>query len=239
MNEVTSHSDSEQKISVDAPTSKVVGILNEDPGNIPSPLPKALVTRDELLNDFYSNLEARYYGVRPSEEYARVICDRIAEKFSGDRTWRRAREIEQLLALVISDEQVATEIPRLLAEAERITLPHTKIFNELFAEEKQILQQGDIDDEQRTKALQSLRYLQQRLVNDLNYAWSQLRRKREYAKQYSARVSALFLTVFIYFFLLLYIQFFATQPDQVNPAVSSDTAGELNTMQGESIEGGD
>lgn len=165
----------------------------------------------ELLDQFYSTLRVMYLAARPypgpnkpwAEQHVRIRCLLSA----NDPCWNDAYEIEQLLTFVMTDEQLEAELPRRMAEAQAQELQFAgKLAQQLdavYAEEAK----DDASDADRAKALAAKRYILQRLLNDLQWFYNQRMRRRDTAKRLSQRVSALFLSAFLFFFVLLFVQY--------------------------------
>jgi len=147
----------------------------------------------------------------PSDEDSRAAKQhaRIKELFEHEEhTWRGAYEIEQLLAFVMTDGQIAAELPRRLAEAKALELEFASNLEE------------QIKAAHNNKT--ALRYILQRLLNDLQWFYNQRIRRRAAAKRLSKRVSYLFFSAFLFFFALSFIHFFSSPP----PVSQHDTSGQ-------------
>lgn len=132
---------------------------------------------------------------------------RINELFQTEQhSWLDAYEIEQLLSFVITDEQLAAELPRRMAEAKALNLQYVTAMEERFKAivEDEAKAEEDAD---REKCQDAKRYLMQRALNDLQWFYKQRIRRRDAAKRLALRVSAMFLSAFFFFSTLLFIQY--------------------------------
>ena len=165
--------------------------------------PKADAGEDQgpdLLKQFYSTLRVIYLathsknaGQPPNEK----IDAKLKQLFEATPSWRGAYEIEQLLSLVMTEEQLDTELARRLEEAKGVQLTYVGKLEE---------QWGAANESNSTKAK---RALLQRLLNDLQWFYSQRIQRRAARQKLGIRVSCLFLSAFLFFFLVLSIQFLA------------------------------
>ena len=158
--------------------------------------------RPDLLDQFYSTLRVTYLAARTGGTGHSADPEAVAkveELLDATPSWRGAYEIEQLLSLVMTKEQLETELERRLEEARVAELPHVAILER---------QRGAADTEEAKRALLH------RLLNDLQWYYSQRIQRRAANKKLSTRVSALFLSAFLFFFLIILIQFFSLPPFQ-------------------------
>jgi len=190
--------------------------------------------REELLNQFYATLRVTYLGAEPEREETRVIHERIRAKLADEPAWRNAYEIEQLLAFVMTDEQLETELPRRMAEAKSMKLSFVDELSQRIAAIRGGSQDSEPTEEQKRKDQLALRSVLHRLLNDLQWFYDQRIRRRDAAKRLSVRVSALFLSAFFFFFGLLFIQYFTNLTDtKSGPAPQSQsTAAAFEAQHG-------
>jgi hypothetical protein len=156
--------------------------------------------RPDLLNQFYSTLHVLHLAARsPSaaEGSNTEIDAKIRQLFEAPPSWRGAYEIEQLLSLIMTEEQLNTELERRLQEAREVQLTYVGTLEK---------QWGAATTENNSNLK---RALLQRLLNDLQWFYSQRIQRRNAGKKLGIRVSALFLSAFVFFFLVISIQFFA------------------------------
>lgn len=188
--------------------------------------PQARETREQLLNQFYSTLRVMYLASDLTREATRAVREQITQKFEEPRTWRGAYELEQLLAFVMTDDQVATELPRRMVEGKALKLPFIDELEKQFNEARGLLSaEESADDAKRERSLTAYRYILHRLLNDLQWFYNQRIRRRDAAKRLSVRVSALFLSAFLFFFGLLFVQLFS------NPAKAPSDSGTPGTAE--------
>ena len=158
--------------------------------------------RPDLLDQFYSTLHvialaARSHGV--SEGTNTEVDAKLRQLFDEPPSWRGAYEIEQLLSLVMTEEQLNTELERRLEEARELRLTYVGTLEK---------QWGAATTENNVPLK---RALLQRLLNDLQWFYFQRIQRRSAGKKLGLRVSAMFLSAFLFFFLVLSIQFLAHQ----------------------------
>lgn len=196
--------------------------------------------REELLEQFFATLRVMYLTCEPDPGTDRLKTEQHQHVrrllFHEPRTWRGAYEIEQLLTFLMTDCQVEEELSRRFAEARSLHLPYV---GDLEAQLQRVCgdctePEGDQTgfDQCRT----ARRYILHRLLNDLQWFYNQRIRRREAAKRLSVRVSALFLSAFVFFFSLLFIQFFLN-PEKPSVAVPPEIAsgGDDAQANGESV----
>lgn len=186
------------------------------------PDPQDRQVREELLAQFYATLRVMYLGARPATESTVSMHERIRECFADEPSWAGAYEIEQLLAYVMTDEQVAAELPRRMAEARTLGLAHVGELDKQYSAAVGVLDSKDVGAEQRHSARNAMRVILQRLLNDLQWFYNQRIRRREAAKRLSVRVSALFLSAFLFFFGLLFVQYLSQPKGIPVPATGQD-----------------
>jgi hypothetical protein len=194
-----------------APAPAVGKPARQPPVHLP-PDPQDRQVREELLAQFYATLRVMYLGARPATESTVSMHERIREGFAEEPSWAGAYEIEQLLAYVMTDEQVAAELPRRMAEARTLGLAHVGELDKQYNAAVGVLDTKEVGAEQRHSARNAMRVILQRLLNDLQWFYNQRIRRREAAKRLSVRVSALFLSAFLFFFGLLFVQYLS-QPE--------------------------
>jgi hypothetical protein len=152
-----------------------------------------------LLEQFYSTLRVTYLTASqersPSNNAAHNMIDALFEE--EPPSWRAAYQIEQLLTLVLTEEQLDIELKRRMAEAIDLHLPYANMLLELSNAA------SDGDDK---IGLVKKRALLHRLLNDLQWFYSQRYQRRLAAETLAYRVSRLFLYTFIVFFLVLFVQ---------------------------------
>ena len=161
--------------------------------------PEQETREKELLDQFYSTLDAMYLAAEPfpgedaptTQQHKRIY--QLLEIEESSRRWRDAYKIEQLLISVMTDKQVTAELPRRLAEAKAREL---KFVEEI---EKQIEGAKDNTD---------MRCIFHRLLNDLQWFYNKRDRRVCEGKQLSRRVSILFFIAFASFLILLFIPLF-------------------------------
>lgn len=150
-----------------------------------------------LLEQFYSTLWVTYLTasqeVSSSNEAVRKMIDRL---FEEPPSWRAAYQIEQLLSLVLTEEQLDIELKRRMAEALDLHLPYANILQELSK---------PASDHDKIGIVKK-RTVLHRLLNDLQWFYSQRYQRRLAAETLAYRVSRLFLFTFIVFFLILFVQ---------------------------------
>jgi hypothetical protein len=118
----------------------------------------------ELLGQFYSTLRVIYLAARQdtgSQSLNTEIDEKIKQLLDEpplSRSWRDAYEIEQLLSLIMTEQQLSAELSRRLEEAKYLKLPYVDKLEEIAG------QQTDI---------KSRRAAFQRLLNDLQWFYSQ------------------------------------------------------------------
>jgi hypothetical protein len=154
----------------------------------------------ELLGQFYSTLRVMWLAAR-QDTGTQALNSEIDEKIKQlldepplSRSWRDAYEIEQLLNLVMTEQQLNAELSRRLEEAKDLKLPYINKLEEIAG------QQTDI---------KARRALFQRLLNDLQWFYSQRIQRSETSKKLGSRVSSMFFVAFVVFFFVISIQFFA------------------------------
>ena len=203
-------------------TRRFAGTGNRDPQEV--------AIREELLDQFYATLEVMYLAAEPSPKPASDSMEKNTNTTEtntqtvkqherirallddSERSWGGAYEIEQLLAFVMTDEQVAIELGRRIAEAKALKLKYSSELEARYNTTRLIIDGNDTKNKQREQSLTSMRFILQRLLNDLQWFYKQRIRRYEAAKRLSARVSALFLSAFTIFFFLLFIQYFSNPP---------------------------
>jgi hypothetical protein len=151
-----------------------------------------------LLEQFYSTLRVTHLTasqeVSPSNEAVHKMIDGL---FEEPPSWRAAYQIEQLLSLVLTEEQLDIELKRRMAEAIDLHLPYANILQELSKPAS--------EDHDKTGIVKK-RTVLHRLLNDLQWFYSQRYQRRLAAETLADRVSRLFLFTFIVFFLILFVQ---------------------------------
>lgn len=168
-----------------------------------------------LLEQFYLTLRVTHLGALqehdpiPASPDPHAVHQRIHRLFAKEHSWRNAYEIEQLLALVLTEAQLATELERRIAEARALKLDHLDVIENL---------------RKPTTPLVDRRILLHRLLNDLQWLYSKRFQHRNYCKRLLLRVSSLFVMALVTLVLVLFIQFFAH-----SPASSSLARGEAAT----------
>jgi hypothetical protein len=172
--------------------------------------------RQDLLQQFYSTLHVIYLAARQSadsESSSTRIDTKIRQLFGAAPSWGRAYEIEQLLSLIMTEEQVDAELNRRLEEAKAVKLPYVVTLGEQWSAASE------------GKNSKSKRAIFQRLLNDLQWFHSQDIKRRAASKKLAVRVSSMFLSAFLFFFLVLSIQFLA-QPkiSTTNLTANNNTA---------------
>jgi hypothetical protein len=146
-----------------------------------------------LLEQFYATL--RVTRLAASQEALSpdpTVYKMIDTLFDERPSWRAAYQIEQLLSLVLREDQLDTELKRRMAEASDLHLPYTKILQEL--------------SEKASDDIAKRRTVLHRLLNDLQWFYSQRYQRRLAAETLAYRVSRLFLYTFIVFFVVLFMQ---------------------------------
>lgn len=187
------------------PTASGVGLISP----LDAQVKKA---REDLLNQFYSTLHVMYLGAGPERAETREIHELIRSKLGDDEsTWHQAYEIEQLLAFIIREDQLTTELPRRMVEAKALNLSFVDELEKQYKDAYDKLLKAN-EDEERKKIQLTLRCILHRLLNDLQWFYEQRIRRRDAAKRLSVRVSALFLSAFLFFFGLLFVQYFTNRP---------------------------
>jgi hypothetical protein len=161
--------------------------------------------RPDLLDQFYSTLHvialaARSHG--PSEGTNTEVDAKLRQLFEEPPSWRGAYEIEQLLSLVMTEEQLNTELERRLEEARQLKLTYVGTLEK---------QWGAATSPASENNVSLKRALLQRLLNDLQWFYFQRIQRRSASKKLGLRVSAMFLSAFLFFFLVISIQFLAHQ----------------------------
>lgn len=185
----------------------------------------------ELLGQFYSTLRVMYLAARPypgqgkpwATQHVRIRCLLRAK----DPCWNDAYEIEQLLPFVMTDEQLEAELPRRMAEAKALELPFS---NKLSEQLSAVSDKETKDDADREKTSATKRYILQRLLNDLQWFYNQRMRRRDKAKRLSQRVSALFISAFLFFFVLLFLQYGSFSVSKPQLAVEPEETAKPNKM---------
>lgn len=178
--------------------------------------------REDLLDQFYSTLRVTYLSAQKPADDTDEIHQRIRAGLDGERSWRGAYEIEQLLAFIMTKEQLTTEVVRRMNEAEALKLPFVPGLSKQLGEALAVLNDEKQDAETKARSWDTVRYVLHRLLNDLQWFYKQRIRRRDAAMRLSLRVSALFFTALVYFFALLFIQFFAHNPPGVIPPASRE-----------------
>jgi hypothetical protein len=172
-------------------------------------------TREWLLSQFYSSLRVTYLAAQPApgpDSNTASMHERIQDLLTGKQGWRAAYEIEQLLAFIMTDDQVAAELPRRLIEAKSLKLDYVCELDTQFNTARERAQPTNVDAAQRQQAQIAMRYILHRLINDLQWFYGQRIRRREAATRLLRRISILFLSALYYFFLLLFLQVFFSNP---------------------------
>ena len=167
-----------------------------------------------LLEQFYATLRVTYLAAFqeaiPSDEAVYNVIDTLLKE---QPSWRAAYQIEQLLSLVLTEAQLETELKRRMAEATELNLPYTSILQELS---------GKITEDEEKTGTAKKRAILHRLLNDLQWFYSQRFQRRVAAETLAYRVSQLFLYTFIVFFIVLFMQLFG-QPFSDRKVDTSDT----------------
>lgn len=165
----------------------------------------------DLLDQFYLTLRSTQTAVESQLPDGNPVCEQIRELFDAPRSWRGAYEVEQLQCFLLSGAHLETEIRRRLDEAQRHDLPYVSVLR------------AQVDDAARWKELTDVekRPLLHRLINDLQWFYTQRFRRRQTAQLISYRVSLLFLASFV---LMLAVLLWQGRYLQVNgPEVASVT----------------
>ena len=152
-----------------------------------------------LLEQFYVTLRVIRHAARHEGVGADAIRQEIDALFELPPAWRVAYEIEQLLTLVMTPAQLDADLERRLEELRSKEMP----FVELYAGQYERIRPTSEDEPRRV--------LLQRLLNDSQWFYEQRINRRSAARKLSSRISVLFLSVFVIFFLVMGIQFFAQQ----------------------------
>jgi hypothetical protein len=153
-----------------------------------------------LLEQFYSTLQVTYLAaLQESLSSDNAVCKMIATLLKEKPSWRAAYQIEQLLSLVLTEAQLETELKRRMAEATELKLPYTSMLKELSEK---------ITDDQEKARTEKKRSILHRLINDLQWFYSQRFQRRVAAETLAYRVSQLFLYTFVVFFIVLFMQLF-------------------------------
>ena len=167
----------------------------------------------DLLEQFYSSLRVSYLAARqhtngasPNSEVDAKVKD-LFDKIP--HSWCIAYEIEQLLSLIMPEAQLNAELQRRLAEAKELKLRYVDRLESIADQNKE-----DIELKRATF---------QRLLNDLQWSYSQKIQRSAASRKLGSRVSSMFFGAFIVFFLVISIQFFA-QPRALVGAGDSTTA---------------
>lgn len=190
---------------------------------------QAQETREELLEQFYSTLRVAYSAARPDPgpgtrmgEQHRCIRNLLG---SYPRSWLYAYEIEQLLVFVMTDDQLEAELPRRMAEAKAHKLEYVSSLSTQL-EQVGAEQEAATTDTERERCMLAKQYIFQRLLNDLQWFFNQRIRHRDAANRLTVRVSAMFLSAFLFFSTLLFIQYLSAEkprPDQSPDAPQHQT----------------
>jgi hypothetical protein len=172
-----------------------------------------------LLEQFYATLRVTYLAAHqeasPADETVYKMIDAL---FEEKASWRAAYQIEQLLSLVLTEPQLDTELKRRMAEASELKLPYVKVFQELS-------EQASNDHD--TTAITKRRAILHRLLNDLQWFYSQRYQRRLAAETLAYRVSRLFLYTFIVFFIVLFMQLFGHQSSDSKTNTPAASQGEI------------
>jgi len=150
-----------------------------------------------LLEQFYATLRVtRLAASQDASSSDQAVYKEIDALFNEQPSWRAAYQIEQLLSLVLTEAQLDTELERRMAEASDLHLPYAKILQELS---------DKASNDEKTR-ITKRRAVLQRLLNDLQWFYSQRYQRRLAAETLAYRVSRLFLYIFFVFFVVLFMQ---------------------------------
>ena len=167
-----------------------------------------------LLDQFYVTLRAIQQGI---DRYAPIPADiskaatsirnRIDALFEATQSWRNAYEIEQLQCHLYAGGQLDTEIARRFDEAEARKLTSAVALRALLGPPERW---PNVSDDTKRSVLH-------RLVNDLQWFYTQRFQRRRTARVLNQRVSKVFLTAFAVLLTVLIIQL-ASLPTAAPPA---------------------
>jgi hypothetical protein len=206
--------------------------MAEDIVEEPRSAPTAVITEIEerhsasLLEQFYLTLNVTYLTAPRVDRSP--VHDRIDRLFNDPRSWRNAYEIEQLLCFVLTEQQLATELERRLAEAKALKIDHVDtIDKELHPNPAEAITAGD------------KRIILHRLLNDLQWFYTKRMQHRAASKRLMQRVSLLFMSALITLFLMLFIQFFAHgRPSAPAGQQAAPDVGGTTPAGGQTVPGG-
>lgn len=169
-----------------------------------------------LLNQFYLTLNVIQQGIEKTESFgeAEDIRESIATLFKHDPSWRIAYEIEQMQCLVLSGNQLNTELRRRLNEAQEHGLDHVDVLKAQLGPEE------DWDDSSE----ESQRAVLHRLVNDLQWFYSKRFQRKQAARLMNHRVSKVFLTGLLLLLAASVIQVRSLPPSDQVATAGAETA---------------
>lgn len=149
-----------------------------------------------LIDQFFSTLAATYQQIKCSGIDLAPFADitaQIEQLLAGERSWRNAYHIEQLMVPLYSGEKLDIELQRRLLEAEKIRPPIGGYYNRVGI--------AEASDERK-------RSLLARLVNDLQWRYENRQVEAYYRGIFAQRTSMVFVCATLLFLVLVLIVFF-------------------------------
>ena len=170
-----------------------------------------------LIDQFFSTLTATYEQIKSSGIDLTPFADitaQIEKLLAGERSWRNAYRIEQLMVPLYSGEKLDIELQRRLLEAAKINPPIAGYYSHL-----DVAQAND----ERKRALLA------RLVNDLQWRYENRQVEAYYRGLLAQRTSWVFVIATILFLVPVLIAFFSLS-DAATSARASEATLEWQTL---------
>jgi len=152
----------------------------------------------DLFLYYMIGIEARWATLQEGREpkkavgvearIAALLAECKAHYDDWDEYWRRAFEIEQLMATLLDEPSLLAETPRRLLEAEKLKVPSTRTHDKNWEEAKALPHAGA---DERAERLERLRAIYSTLLDDLHWAYGKRRLDRA-ARRGAARPIALY-----------------------------------------------
>lgn len=151
-----------------------------------------------LLDQFYATLSATYQQIRCSGQDLTQFADittEIEDLLTGERSWRNAYQIEQLMVPLYAGEKLDVELERRLLEAEKINPPVSGYYSRLDLAKA---------SEEHKRALLA------RLVNDLQWRYETRQVEAYFRRVIAKRTSNVFVAATGVFLLVTLFIFWAS-----------------------------
>jgi len=171
-----------------------------------------------LLDQFYVTLRSIQQSINrtasTSPELA-GIRNRIDKLFEAPKSWRNAYEIEQLQCFLFAGGQLDTEITRRFDEADSRKLASAVALKALLGPPEKW---QEVSEDKKRAVLQ-------RLLNDLQWFYTQRFQRRRTARVLNQRVSKVFLTAFALLVTILIAQLILLPTAKESPTSPTTTGG--------------